>query len=112
MSFKRSGVVSRREGRDWAVEHTLPIESPVSFFERKGPAPSQSKTVKEYSQPPVSAEKRQTRGVYSRWDRLRGSITMHAKNKKPGNGFGEFLKACFLCKKKLLQDKDIYMYGH
>ncbi|KAG7997035.1 hypothetical protein I3843_01G190800 [Carya illinoinensis] len=36
-----------------------------------------------------------------------------SKNKKPADeGFGDFLKACSLCKKKLLVEKDVYMYGY
>ena len=31
--------------------------------------------------------------------------------KNPDEGFGEFLKACFQCKTKLQDDKDVYMYG-
>lgn len=31
--------------------------------------------------------------------------------KNPDEGSGEFLKACFRCKTKLQDDKDVYMYG-
>ncbi|XP_058000796.1 uncharacterized protein LOC131179097 [Hevea brasiliensis] len=115
MSFSRSRVVrSSSQGEIGLFNHTLPIESPVSFSEKKGPAPiTTSKTVKEYSQPPVSAEKQQTRHcIFTLGSPERENNDARPKNKKPDNGFGEFLKACFLCKKKLLQDKDIYLYGH
>ncbi|KAM1086983.1 hypothetical protein ACFX15_012172 [Malus domestica] len=31
--------------------------------------------------------------------------------KPPDEGFRAFLKCCSLCKKKLRQDKEVYMYG-
>ncbi|KAJ9182147.1 hypothetical protein P3X46_006173 [Hevea brasiliensis] len=100
MSFTRSRVVrSSSQGEIGLFNHTLPVESPVSSLRGK------------YSQPPVSAEKQQTRRcILTLGLPERESNDARPKNKKPGTGFGEFLKACFLCKKKLLQDKDTYIH--
>lgn len=34
-----------------------------------------------------------------------------SKKREPDRSYGEFLKACSLCKKKLDQNKDVFMYG-
>ncbi|KAF2284245.1 hypothetical protein GH714_020052 [Hevea brasiliensis] len=69
-------------------------------------------TVKD-SQPPVLAEKQRTRQcrIFTFGSPIREKNDALPKNKKRGQGFGEFLNACFLCKKKLEEGQDLYMYG-
>ncbi|XP_021689152.2 uncharacterized protein LOC110671081 isoform X2 [Hevea brasiliensis] len=115
MSSKRSrDVRSSSQGEIGLLSHIQPIESPVAFFGRKRPAPitnSNSMTVKD-SQPPVLAEKQRTRQcrIFTFGSPIREKNDALPKNKKPGQGFGEFLNACFLCKKKLEEGQDLYMY--
>ncbi|KAG8636729.1 FCS-Like Zinc finger 2 isoform X2 [Manihot esculenta] len=112
MSSKRSrDVRSSSQGEIGIFNHIQPIESPVSFLERKRPAPitiSNSTTVKD-SWPPLSADKQQCR-MFTFGSPATEKNDALPKNKKPGEGFGEFLNACFLCKKKLQVGQNLYIY--
>ncbi|KDP40208.1 hypothetical protein JCGZ_02206 [Jatropha curcas] len=112
MSSKRSRVVrSSSQGEIGLFNQLQPIESPVALFQRKNPAPitttsSASKPVKE-SQP----THRQCIFSLDTPENQKNELTLYA-NKEYGKGFGEFLKACSLCKKKLDGGQSLYMYGY
>lgn len=42
----------------------------------------------------------------------RESVGSNSKKKNAGDGFGEFLEACSRCKKKLDENKDVFVYGY
>ncbi|KAF5466110.1 hypothetical protein F2P56_016065 [Juglans regia] len=120
MPSKRSRVVrSSSQGDTGLFSHVQPIESPEDLCLKKRaitgrPKPASNPVAKKSSSPPLLKQK-QVQPLKSVL--TLGSLTIcddeGSKNKKPADeGFGDFLKACSLCKKKLLVEKDVYIYGY
>ena len=110
---------SSSQGEMRQFNQIMPIESPTLIFKRpamvldRPAARAAPKTVKKESKPMQQA----TMEVPRREQQPRKSIftlgSPERENKtKRDEGFGVFLQACSLCKKKLKLNKDIYMYGY
>ncbi|XP_021692032.2 uncharacterized protein LOC110673263 isoform X2 [Hevea brasiliensis] len=81
MSFTRSRVVrSSSQGEIGLFNHTLPVESPVSSLRGKALLPSlPQRRLKSTLSLQYRQRSSRLAGVYSRWDCLRGRVTMHGR---------------------------------
>ena len=119
MSSKGSRVVrSLSVGEIGLFNQVQPIDPPEKIWEKKLLAP---KPASKPSQKPVSKNLNSSPVVKQEQQHSRKSVLMlgspiwepddEGSKKKPQEGFGEFLKTCSLCKKKLQRGEDTYMYG-
>ncbi|KAJ4722505.1 Protein of unknown function (DUF581) [Melia azedarach] len=102
MSARRRCIRSSSQGELSVFNQIRPIESPVGYLDIKK-RPGFVTNGKPARQPPP-------RPVAWTLGSLE-TVDMQS-NKKVDDGFCGFLKACSLCKKKLEETADVYMYGY
>ncbi|GAV80608.1 DUF581 domain-containing protein [Cephalotus follicularis] len=112
MSSKRSRIVrSSSQGEVGLLNQMRPLlDSPIPILA----PPARQQVDSKPSPPPLRAQREKPRdGILTLYSPERETSTNVEPKKEKGElGFGEFLDACSLCKKKFKQDMDIFMYGY
>ncbi|KAB1218142.1 hypothetical protein CJ030_MR3G014448 [Morella rubra] len=118
MSPKRCRMFrSSSQGEIGLLGQVRPLDPPDHVWERRRPdagrKPVRNPLATNSSSPPAAKQEQQPRKSIL----TLGSPTIWEPNdegskNKPNERFGEFFQTCSLCKKKLQEDGDLYMYGY
>lgn len=118
MSPKRCRMFrSSSQGEFGLLGQVRPLDPPDHVWERRRPdagrKPVRNPLATNSSSPPAAKQEQQPRksiltlGLPTIWE-----PNDEGSKNKPNEGFGEFFQTCSLCKKKLQEDGDLYMYGY